>query len=319
MARDRLAAMRGGSNYTGGYDTIDNSTPELRSQYPSYRTQRNESYEMSSTANNGYGKSEYGNTGGDSFFDKKVEIEREIASYDGRIDQIGNLRAQLSNSVELNDPKRDEVTQLTGKMRKQAENIKYSIQDWSRQNRDPNLRPQIELVKEKFRTAIERFQDEERRSREKYNQTIKRQVKIVNPGISPDDLEKCVEMSAEGQQIFAQASLGNQQLEARGAYRNAQQRREDVQQIADTLRELAQLFSDLKMMVDEQDDQIHHASDNVEDTERNLQEAGVQLDKARNSAKAARRKRWWCFWICVIILIIIAVIVAIVVVTNNKK
>ena len=71
-------------------------------------------------------------------------------------------------------------------------------------------------------------------------------------------------MSAEGQQIFAQAvsactfmfyvhhfgedgkSLGNQQLEARGAYRNAQQRREDVQQIADTLRELAQLFSDVR-------------------------------------------------------------------------
>lgn len=73
------------------------------------------------------------------------------------------------------------------------------------------------------------------------------------------------------------------------------------------------------MMVEEQDDAINHASDNVVDTERNLQEAGVQLDKARNSAKAARRKRWWCFWICVIILIIIAIIVAIVVVTNNKK
>ena len=85
----------------------------------------------------------------------------------------------------------------------------------------------------------------------------------MNPNINPDDLDKCVEMSAEGQQIFAQAvssyvnllafysstifqSLGNQQLEARSAYRNAQQRREDVQQIADTLRELAQLFSDVR-------------------------------------------------------------------------
>ena len=46
--------------------------------------------------------------------------------------------------------------------------------------------------------------------------------------------------------ILFRKSLGNQQLEARGAYRNAQQRREDVQQIADTLRELAQLFSDVR-------------------------------------------------------------------------
>jgi len=309
--------MKGGNSYGG-----NNSYPtpaQSRSQY------RNESYEMSSAANSGYGNSNYensnfGNTGGsDSFFDRKVAIEGQITRYDENIDRIGNLRSQLSNSVELNDPRREDVTRLTAEMRKLAENIKDSIQDWSRQNRDPNLRPQIELVKEKFRKAIERFQDEERRSRDKYNQTIKRQVKIVNPNINPDDLDKCVEMSAEGQQIFAQASLGNQQLEARSAYRNAQQRREDVQQIADTLRELAQLFSDLRMMVEEQDELIQHASENVVDTERNLQEAVVQTDKARTYAQAARRKKWWCFWICVLILVIVGVIVAIVIVTNNKK
>jgi len=308
--------MRGGDTY-GGYDTIDNSYPspaQSRSQY------RNESYEMSSNANSGYGQANYGNTdSGDSFFDKKVDIEKQIASYDGKIGRIGNLRAELSNSVELNDPRRDEVTRLTADMRKQAETIKNSIQDWSRQNRNPDLRPQIELVKEKFRTAIERFQAEEMRSREKYNQTIKRQVKIVNPGISPDDLEKCVEMSAEGQQIFAQASLGNQQLEARGAYRNAVQRRQDVEQIADTLRELAQLFSDLSMMVEQQDELVQHASENVIATERELEGANKDLSRGVNSARAARKKRQWCFWISVLILIIIGVIVAVVIVTNNKK
>ncbi len=123
---------------------------------------------MSSNANSGYGQANYGNTdSGDSFFDKvicnapidkanswlivffsistvfqKVDIERQIASYDGKIGRIGNLRAELSNSVELNDPRRDEVTRLTADMRKQAETIKNSIQDWSRQNRNPDLRPQ---------------------------------------------------------------------------------------------------------------------------------------------------------------------------------
>jgi hypothetical protein len=41
-------------------------------------------------------------------------------------------------------------------------------------------------------------------------------------------------------------------------------------------------------------------------------------DKAVESARAARKKRWICFWIIVIVVIIIVVVVVVVVLVNHK-
>ncbi len=71
--------------------------------------------------------------------------------------------------------------------------------------------------------------------------------------------------------------------------------------------------------MEQQDELIQHASENVIATERELEGANKDLSRCVNSARAARKKRQWCFWISVLILIIIGVIVAVVIVTNNKK
>ena len=42
-------------------------------------------------------------------------------------------------------------------------------------------------------------------------------------------------------------------------------------------------------------------------------------EKAVDSARSARKKRWICFFICLVVLIIIAIVVAIVVVKNLPK
>lgn len=41
-------------------------------------------------------------------------------------------------------------------------------------------------------------------------------------------------------------------------------------------------------------------------------------DKAVNSARAARKKRWICFFIILVVLIIIAIVVAVVVKNQSK-
>lgn len=40
-------------------------------------------------------------------------------------------------------------------------------------------------------------------------------------------------------------------------------------------------------------------------------DSGKNVDEATEHARAARRKRWWCFFICVLIIIAIVLAIAI--------
>jgi len=61
--------------------------------------------------------------------------------------------------------------------------------------------------------------------------------------------------------------------------------------------ELAQLFTDMETMVVQQDAVIQNVEQKGEETKTHMVEANVQLKRAGDSARAARRKKWWCLLI----------------------
>jgi len=112
-------------------------------------------------------------------------------------------------------------------------------------------------------------------------------------------------------QIFSQALMNSNV--SRAAYREVQERHEDIKRIEKTLTELAQLFNDMSVLVEQQDETINvietQAIGVAKDTEAGL----GYTDKAVESARAARKKRWICFFIILIVLIVVAIIVAVVI------
>ena len=67
----------------------------------------------------------------------------------------------------------------------------------------------------------------------------------VNPNASPEEVNQVV--NSDGNvQIFAQATMGGRYAESQSAYKEVQQRHEDIQRINKTLAELAQLFNDVR-------------------------------------------------------------------------
>jgi len=148
---------------------------------------------------------------------------------------------------------------------------------------------------------------------------MERQFKIVKPDASPDEVRAAVEDS-NGGQIFSQALMSsNRYGDSRAAYREVQERQEDIKRIERTIGELAQLFNDMSVLVEQQDetiDEIQANSKRVEDDT----EAGLQhTNKAVDSARAARKKRWICFCIILIILAIVGIVVGVVVAQNVNK
>lgn len=68
----------------------------------------------------------------------------------------------------------------------------------------PMRKTQHAALKKKFIETIQRYQDIERTYQQKYRQRVERQIKIVQPNATPDEIERVLD-SDEPPQIFAQS------------------------------------------------------------------------------------------------------------------
>ncbi|KAG6896347.1 hypothetical protein C0992_008843 [Termitomyces sp. T32_za158] len=220
-------------------------------------------------------------------------------------------------AAQRNASQLDELVNETSAL---SNSLKRRIKDLERQGgsgRDGQIRKQqTALVKSKFVEAIQHYQTVEQQYRTKYKQRMERQFKIVKPDATPEEI-KAVVNDEQGGQIFSQALLSSSRYDgSRAAYREVQERHEDIKRIEKTLGELAQLFNDMSVLVEQQDETIN-AIETQAHTVAQDTEAGLgYTEKAVVSARAARKKRWICFFICLIVLIIVGIVVGVVVHNN---
>lgn len=335
MARDRLAAMRAqqqGTNEmsSNSYPTQASGGGGYQSRRPNPYAQQDGAYEMSEVKDTRQTPYNGGGAGGDSmneFYSEISSLQDAIRSFNDNVARIGDLHARSLNNMDdlaaqRNAQQLDELVNETSALSAQ---LKRRIKDLERQGgsgRDGQIRKQqTALVKSKFVEAIQNYQSEEQQYRTKYKQRMERQFRIVKPDATPEEVRAVVNDDSGGQ-IFSQALLNSNRFgESRAAYREVQERHEDIKRIEKTLAELAQLFNDMSVLVEQQDETINHIEVTANTVEKDTEAGLGYTEKAVVSARAARKKRWICFIICLVILIIIGVVVGIEVsskVNNNK-
>jgi syntaxin 1B/2/3 len=257
-----------------------------------------------------------------AFYSEISSIQDSLRTFNDNVARIGDLHSRSLNTMDdaasqRNAQQLDELVEDTSAL---SNVLKRRIKDLERKGgsgRDGQIRKQqTGLVKSKFVEAIQSYQTVEQQYRTRYKQRMERQFKIVKPEATPEEVRAVVN-DEQGGQIFSQALMNsNRYGEARSAYREVQERHEDIKRIEKTLGELAQLFNDMSVLVEQQDEQINVIEEQAAVVEKDV-EAGLQYtEKAVDSARAARKKRWICFIICLILLIIIAIVVAIEVVQH---
>jgi len=332
MARDRLAAMRaqqqGANSTTNSYPTQASGGGggyQNRRANP-YAQQDDRAYEMSDVKDS----TPEVNTSGDmsAFYSEISSLQDSLRTFNDNVARISDLHSRSLNNMDdaaaqRNASQLDELVEETSTL---SASLKRRIKALERQGvsgRDGQIRKQqTALVKSKFVEAIQNYQTVEQQYRTKYKQRIERQFKIVKPDASPEEVRAVVN-DDQGGQIFSQALLNsNRYNDSRVAYREVQERHEDIKRIEKTLGELAQLFNDMSVLVEQQDETVtaieQQAETVVKDTEAGL----GYTDKAVVSARAARKKRWICFFILLFVLIVVGVVVGVVVKNNintNKK
>ncbi|KAL1668501.1 t-SNARE [Schizophyllum commune] len=324
MARDRLAAMRA-QQQGGAYNTSNNSYP----------TQAAGGYGGGVGGGGGYnqgGGYEMAEVnapsagGGDmsAFYTEISSIQDSLRQFNENVARIGELHSRSLNNMDdvaaqRNASQLDDMIEETSALSATLKRRIKSLEKQGGAGRDGQIRKQqTALVKSKFVEAIQNYQTVEQQYRTKYKQRMERQFKIVKPDASPEEVRAVVN-DEQGGQIFSQALMNSSRYgESRAAYREVQERHEDIKRIERTLAELAQLFNDMSVLVEQQDETINTIETQAAAVEQDTEAGLGYTEKAVKSARAARKKRWICFFITLIVLAVIGIVVG-VVVSNNIK
>ncbi|EIN07486.1 t-SNARE [Punctularia strigosozonata HHB-11173 SS5] len=252
-------------------------------------------------------------------------IQDQIREFEANVARISELHSVSLNAMDEAATRQnlalldDQVAQT----RTLSNAIKLRIQaltDKPTAGVDKRLRKnQLTLISNKFRDALQNYQNVERDYRKRYKERVERQFKIVKPDATAEEVAAVVNDDSGGQsQIFAQALANSERWgESRAAYREVQERHEEIRRIEQTMGELAQLFNDMSVLINQQQEQIDIIEQTTEGVSKDAEAGTEQVEKAVKHARAARRKRWICFWLTLLLLAIVAIVVAVVVTQNT--
>ncbi|KAI0748257.1 t-SNARE [Daedaleopsis nitida] len=281
-----------------------------------FRQQRGQAHEMTNmhAQFNGAGN---GADPMDAFLNQVSDVQNGIATFSQNVNRISELHSRTLNTADDGASRHNAamLDELVGETRKLSNELKEKIQALSAypvsRVQDQNMRKnQTSMLRQKFVEVLQNYQQEERDYRQKYKQRVERQFRIVKPDATPDEVAAVVnDTDGTGAQIFTQAlSSSTRYGESRMVYREVQDRHNDIQKIERTLEELAQLFSDMSVLVAQQDeaiDQIQVTAGKVEDdTRKGTKETEIAVDHARR----ARRMRKICFGIFVFVIAVLALV-----------
>lgn len=252
------------------------------------------------------------------FFDEVDRIKRDIDSINYSIDQIANLHNNALGSFNEQQSKQTALELEKVKVSTQKKNmgIKAAIQELENANgRLPNdselqmRRSQTAALRKRFLDTIQRYQDVERNYQLKYRQRIERQIRIVKPDASQDEVDDIIDSDGPPQ-VFAQSLMtAGRQNQSKAVLSEVQNRHTDIKHIEKTIVELHQLFMDMQMMVQQQGETLNTIDQHAETTAVQLKEGNTFLTKAIATAKSTRAKKWCCFFLCIGICVMIAILV----------
>lgn len=254
--------------------------------------------------------------GGDfvEFMNQISRINQGLDRYEAIIDRVDRLHKELL--TEVNEERVQEVRTALDNYVAQASDIQYQlkddIKDAQRQGlRDTNKQAQAENSRQRFLKLIQDYRIIDADYKDENKEQAKRQYMVIQPEATEEEVEAAI-TDVGGQQIFSQALLNaNRRGEAKTALAEVQARHQELMQLEKTMAELAQLFNDIEEMVVEQQENIEVIDKHVEEAQQDVEQGVGHTNKAVKSARAARRKKLWCWGIVFVIFVIIVVAVVV--------
>ncbi|KAK4050899.1 hypothetical protein OIO90_004875 [Microbotryomycetes sp. JL221] len=320
----------------GGYGQGGYAAPQQPASYAPQSAapqQRQPAYNQPPPAQSYQMQPMNGNNGGpndmQNFFAEVESIQDDIKQMQQYVNQVSELHSRrlATTDEQQQSETASHLTELTQATSALTNSIRNRITKLNEHNKrspagDPDFNTrklQIGGLQNSFRRALEEYNLVEKRSRDKYRQRMERQIRIVKPDATQEEIKAAFDNQQAGQQIFSQALVQSRQSGARAAFADVQQRNQDLRKIEETITELAQMMQDMATLVLEQDESVKQIEASATQVNTDVESGLKQTQQAVKSARRARKMRWACFVILLIIAIVVAIVVAIEVLKNQGK
>ncbi|KAI8913403.1 t-SNARE [Gorgonomyces haynaldii] len=146
-----------------------------------------------------------------------------------------------------------------------------------------------------------KFQKTQNQFKQKYQEKIKREVRIVKPDATEQEVQQAIQTG----NVFAQQITGRQQKELE----QVQARHLEIRKIEESVEQLALLFQDMQELLNTQEQQINVINTQVDDVVVQLEQGGKEIQKATQIRENTRKNMRYLVVGGVILVLIIALVV----------
>lgn len=166
-----------------------------------------------------------------------------------------------------------------------------------------------QVITQSFMNAMQKFEDAQDRHQEAVKLAMERQLRIMNPDATDEDIEKALKRGETDNVIEDSPMLcelpPEEQKRLRAELNFLSSRNKDIRVLERNIVDLHQMFIDMQLLVEQQGDLLNTIEYNVQDTKGRAEAGMHELVRAYDFQKRAKRKKW-----CVAILIL-AIVLAI--------
>ncbi|KAI7891856.1 t-SNARE, partial [Mucor mucedo] len=252
-----------------------------------------------------------------AFFAKIEDIKWLIGKINENVTEIESLHTSSLSTI--NGNKTIECNKLLGSLVNETSKLNKEVRSSIKETETNNARlsvdtsdremrvTQLNALKKKFVETIQRYQDIERAFEKKHRQRIERQILIVKPEATAEEIEMAID-SDQAPQIFAHSLLNSSRTgNASQVLDEVQTRHKDIKRIEKTIMELHNLFVDMQTMVELQQETIIHLEKVSEGVVHDLEKGTRHVAVTVTRAKITRKRKWFCFILFLLILVIIGI------------
>jgi len=297
MYRDRLTELKGNYNY----NQVDNRSNN-------YGNSRNNGY----SPVNGNGsppdsppRNRGGNDVASQYAGRISTINNDIKALWQYVDKLDSLYSKNYNEIRRNEniETTKRINELEGrvtaeiqKITNQLKGIKSECERITNPRDRKMVLNQVNNASNNLKKVFDVYSDKRMKNMEQGRNKMIRQYQILNENATLEEAERYVDSHPGGSLQFSMLSG------SKYGYDEAQQRRDQMEQINQSINELCDLFQDMNNMLMTQNETINIIEDNINQAEYCVEDASKQLTEAIKIRKSSRKKLWI---ITIIILILL--------------
>lgn len=201
----------------------------------------------------------------------------------------------------------------TNRQMRETKDLLESMSSSDKKLKDSEARIRDNLcttLRRKFGDVCKDYQRAQENYKSQIKKNVKRQLEIVKPGITDDEVDGVVRSAGGTGGVYRQAILKSTAADpVKAAYADVADKYQDVLKLEQSVAELHQMFLDFALLTEQQGELLDQIEYQVKSANEYIETGNKDIEVAIVYQKEVRKK--WCC-IIMIVVVVIAVIVLVV-------